>query len=72
MKVENIEEIVDRDRTAELTGEIVELAEGKGCNLLELKIAAESVAESTKAVLEMKARDVYFLRSDSSSASSSV
>ena len=60
---------LDKDRTAELAKEIVELAEEKGCNLLELKIAAESVAESTKSVLETKARDAYFFRSDSSSAS---
>ena len=72
MRVAKIEEIVDRDRTAGLARGIVELAEEKGCNLLELKIAAESVAVSTKAVLEMKARDAYFFRSDSSSASSSV
>lgn len=60
---------LDKDRTAELAREIVELAEEKGCNLLELKIAAESVEKSTKAVLETKAKDVYFFRSDSSSAS---
>lgn len=69
MRVAKIEEIVDRDKTAGLAKGIVELAEEEGCNLLELKIAAESVAESTKAVLEMKAEDVYFFRSDLSSAS---
>ena len=69
MRVAKIETIADKDRTAGLAKEIVELAEEEGCNLLELKIAAESVAESTKAVLEMKARDVYFFRSDSSSDS---
>lgn len=69
MRVAKIEEIVDKDRTAGLAKEIVELAEEKGCNLLELKIAAESVEKSTKAVLETRAEDVYFFRSDSSSAS---
>ena len=69
MRVAKIETIADKDRTAELAKEIVELAEEKGCNLLELKIAAESVEKSTKAVLETKARDVYFFRSDLSSSS---
>lgn len=72
MRVKKIETIADKDRTAELAREIVGLAEEKGCNLLELKIAAESVEKSTKAVLETRARDAYFFRSDSSSASSSV
>lgn len=72
MRVKKIETIADKDRTAELAREIVGLAEEKGCNLLELKIAAESVEKSTKAVLETRAREVYFFRSDSSSASSSV
>ena len=60
MRVAKIEEIVDRDRTAGLARGIVELAEEKGCNLLELKIAAESVAKSTKAVLETKAKRFEF------------